>query len=77
MPAAEQAMAICMHRAYEPQITMDPVICIFTRFFFSVTGTQVAAVNCRRNLTSFSLKSRMSVMPYFNMAGRSIPMPKA
>src|SRR5215510_8853648 len=36
-----------------------------------------AEVNCFKNLTSFSLKRRISLIPYFNNAGRSIPMPNA
>jgi len=33
--------------------------------------------NCRKNLRSFWKKSRISSMPYFNMAIRSTPIPKA
>ena len=39
--------------------------------------TPTAAVNCFKNRTSFSLNKRISLMPYFSMAGRSIPIPKA
>ena len=37
----------------------------------------VAAVNCCKNLTSFSLNNRISLIPYFSNAGRSIPIPNA
>src|SRR5688572_30573118 len=40
-------------------------------------NSQIADVNCFKNLTSFSLKRRISLMPYFSIAGRSIPIPKA
>src|SRR5258705_3012304 len=39
--------------------------------------TYIALVNCFKNLTSFSLNRRISLMPYLSMAGRSMPMPKA
>ncbi len=42
-----------------------------------VQSNQIAEVNCFKNLTSFSLKSRISLIPYFSIAGRSIPIPKA
>ena len=34
-------------------------------------------VNCFKNLISFSLNNLISLIPYFNSAGRSIPIPNA
>ena len=47
------------------------------RFFLFQYKRNQASSNCSKNFKSFSKNSLRSLMPYFSMAMRSTPMPKA